>query len=398
MLDNWYICYMIKAFTIDIEYLCQKMSDMSGLPIRIYREKELNNLFSVVPLVVDPVSLYLDDLYKHTENVSYFITPETDYYGIINSEVLTIIIGPSRQTPHSNQELRDLAFELNVTGKDFEAFALSIRTIAPIPLDSMIQMMCSLNHVLNGEKLSVSDFQITETGVTEKFDYENPASSSDAYRAFNVEKQIGDIVRSGDTLLLEQWAKEAPTVRGGTLSRNYIRQNKNTLIVTTAVVSRIAISCGMNVDEAFRLSDSLIQRCENTNDIEEINKLMYETVYTYTREVGKLKKFTDNTRLINDVYYYIVQHISEPITTQDLADSLYMSRSYLSSLFKKSYGKNLNDFIHEIKIDRAKELLKDNSKSITRIADYLGYASSSHFNRVFREFENVTPGQYRNML
>lgn len=389
---------MMKAFTLDIEYLCQKMTDMSGLPIRIYRKKELSHLFSVVPLVADPISLYLNDLFRHTENVSYFITPESDYYGIINSEELTIIIGPSRQVSHSNQELKNLAFELNVPGKDFDAFALSIRAIAPIPLDSMIQMMCSLNHVLNGEKLSVSDFQITETGVTEKFDYDNPASASDAYRSYNVEKRLGDIVRSGDTLLLENWIKEVPTVRSGTLSRNYIRQNKNTLIITTALVSRIAISCGMNVNEAFRLSDSLIQRCENSNDIDEINKLMYETVYTYTREVGKLKKFTDNTRLINDVYYYIIQHISEPVTTQDLADSLYMSRSYLSSLFKKSYGKNLIDFIHEVKVDRAKELLREKSKSITQIADYLGYSSSSHFNRIFKLYEGITPSHYRNMV
>ena len=389
---------MLKAFTIDVEYLCQKMSDMSGLPIRIYENNMLKSMFSVASLPVDPASLYMEDLLNRSDHVSYYVTPQSDYYGIINSEDLKIIIGPSRSNSRSNQAIRNLAFELNIQERDFDSFSVGMRSITPMPLDSVIQMMCTLNHALNGEKLNVSDFQVRETGVTEKFNYENPVSLSDAYKSYTVEKQIGDIVRSGDTLLLERWLKEAPTVRAGTLSSNYIRQNRNTLIVNATLISRIAISCGMDVNDAFQLSDSFIQRCENAQSIDEINKLQYELVYTYTREVGRLKKLTDNTKLINDVYHYIIHHISEAITTQDLADSLFMSRSYLSSLFKKTYGENLNDFIHTVKIDKAKELLKDRSKSITLIADYLGYSSSSHFNRVFRQLENMTPSQFREQL
>lgn len=147
-----------------------------------------------------------------------------------------------------------------------------------MPLDSVIQMMCTLNHVLNGEKLNVSDFQVREAQSMEKFDYEMPVSESDIYKSYNIENQI--------------------------------------------------------------------------------NALHYELVYTYTREV-------------------------------------HMSRSHLSILFNKRYGRNLIDYIHKIKIAKAKELLKDHGKSITQIADYLGYSSSSHFTRVFCSIEGVTPKEYR---
>ena len=388
----------MKAFTFDIEYLCQKMSDMSGLPIRIYRNHELKKIYSVIPLIVDPFIRYQEELLQRTEHVSYYISSGSDYYGIINSDPLKIIIGPSRQDIRSEQELKDLAFDLNVPAKDYESFSLAMKAIVPMPLDSVIQMMCTLNHVLNGEKLNVSDFQIKETELVEKFDYEMPVSASDTYKSYNIENQIADIVRSGDTASLERWVKEAPTVRSGNLSSNLIRQNKNTLIVNATLISRIAISCGMDVSDAFKLSDSFIQRCENARDISEINALQYELVYTYTKEVGKLKQFTVDSTLINEIYFYILHHISEPLTTGMIADAVYMSRSHLSTLFKKMYHKNLIDYIHEVKIDKAKELLKDRTKSITQIAAYLGYSSSSHFSRIFKKIQRMTPLEYRESL
>ena len=388
----------MKAFSIDIKYLCHKMSDMSGLPIRIFENSELKKIYCVIPLIKDPAIRFQNELLNRTENVSYFITQESDYYGIINSGQLKIIIGPSRQNLHSEQELKDLAFDLNISAKDYESFSMAMKAIVPMPLDSVLQMMCTLNHVLNKEKLNVSDFQIKETQMVEKFNYEAPMSESDVYKSFNVENQIADIVRSGDVGLLEHWVKEAPTVRSGTLSENLLRQNKNTLIINATLISRVAISCGMDVGDAFKMSDSFIQRCENARNINEINSLQYELVYTYTREVAKLKQFADNNGLLNDVYYYILHHISEQVTTEKVADALFMSRSHLSTVFKKNYHKNLIDYIHEVKVNKAKELLKDRTKSITQIADYLGYSSSSHFTRVFQSIEHISPKGYRNSI
>ena len=75
-----------------------------------------------------------------------------------------------------------------------------------------------------------------------------------------------------------------------------------------------------------------------------------------------------------------------------------MSRSYLSTTFKKTYGIYLNKYIHIIKIDKAKDLLKDHSKNITQISNYLGYSSSSHFNRIFKQITKTTPNEYRKTI
>ncbi|MBR4461426.1 MAG: helix-turn-helix domain-containing protein [Erysipelotrichaceae bacterium] len=384
----------MKAFSYDIDYLCSKMSDMSGLPIRIYRNDALCSVYSVVPLIADPILLHLDVLNEYHEHVNYHITEDFDYYGIINSDDLRIVLGPSRNSPLNNQELHDLAFALNVSARDMDAFKLSIQSIAPIPLDSIIQMICTINHILNNEKLNLSDFQIKETKIQERISYEQPSSTSDIYKNYNIENQVLDIVRSGNLASLASWIQNAPTVRPGILSSNVLRQNKNTFIVTTTLISRAAIEAGMQLEDSFKLSDSFIQKCENTNDLDSFNALQYEMVYTFTKEVSKLTEMTDD-RLSNEIYHYVLHHISDPIRTREIADHLYMSRSYLSTLFKKQYGKNLNDYIHEIKISKAKELLQDHSKSIILISDYLGYSSSSHFNRVFKQITGISPKEYR---
>ena len=251
----------MKAFSYDIDYLCSKMSDMSGLPIRIYRNDALCSVYSVVPLIADPILLHLDVLNEYHEHVNYHITEDFDYYGIINSDDLRIVLGPSRNSPLNNQELHDLAFALNVSARDMDAFKLSIQSIAPIPLDSIIQMICTINHILNNEKLNLSDFQIKETKIQERISYEQPSSTSDIYKNYNIENQVLDIVRSGNLASLASWIQNAPTVRPGILSSNVLRQNKNTFIVTTTLISRAAIEAGMQLEDSFKLSDSFIQKC-----------------------------------------------------------------------------------------------------------------------------------------
>lgn len=385
----------MKTLSYDIDYLCSKMSDMSGLPIRIYENDQLKNRFSALPFIADPAVPYLNTLLSKQEHVSYYLTEKNDCYGIIRCDEMAIIIGPARNAPFSNQELHDLAFELNITNKDYEDFAAFMNAIVPLPLESLIQMMCSINHILSQEKLNLSDFQLKESTKTVQIEYDQPSNSADAYKSYNIEKQILDIIRSGDISFLEQWSRQAPSVRSGILSDNLLRQRKNTFIVTTTLAARAAIESGMKVDEAFQMSDSFIQRCENCFNLDELNYLQFEMISAYTKEVGKLKNMTNENRISKDVYYYILQHISDPIRTEDIAKAVYMSRSHLSTLFKKETGISLNDYIHQIKIAKARELLSDSSKSITLISDYLGYSSSSHFTRVFIQITGTTPKQYR---
>ncbi len=385
----------MERTNIDLSYICSKTSDLSGLPIRIYTGKKLDALFSIAPLLADPVMKYEKDLLKRKEHVSYFITEYSDYYGVIRSGNKTIIIGPSRSVPYTVQEISDIAFDLNISGKDYNAFERSMRSILPMPLGSILQMMLTLNYSLNDEKLDLTDLGFESPGSTDYFTFDSESSPSDYYKNYNAERHIHEMVVHGDVSALDEWARTAPTIRPSMKGPNQLRQEKNTLIVEATLVSRAAIEAGVDVEDAIKMSDSFIQRCESLHDISDLRRLQYELVRTYTAEVGNLRRHTDDSRLVHEVYRYIINHISDTIRADDIADALYLSRSYLCTSFKKKTGIPLNEYIHRLKIDRAKELLKDPTKSITLIGEYLGYSSASHFNRVFKKITSMSPLTYR---
>ncbi|MCR4911940.1 MAG: helix-turn-helix transcriptional regulator [Bacilli bacterium] len=74
-----------------------------------------------------------------------------------------------------------------------------------------------------------------------------------------------------------------------------------------------------------------------------------------------------------------------------------MGRSRLSTNFKNETGINLSDYITQVKIDKAKRLLRHSNKSFTAIATYLGFSSPSHFSKVFKKCTDTTPFEYRQM-
>ena len=203
------------------------------------------------------------------------------------------------------------------------------------------------------------------------------------------------MVRKGDTAALGEWIKSAPAVRGGILAPEQLRQMKNTFIVSTTLVSRAAIRGGMDAEDAFSLSDAYIQKCELQRSPEAITNLQYHMIMNFTEKVNELRLGGNPSKLIMDVINYIQQHLSTAITTQEIADALFLSRPYLSLKFKEETGQTLSDFITQYKINEAIRLLKYSNKPILSIAVYLGFSSQSHFTRVFKKSTGKTPGEYR---
>ena len=100
-------------------------------------------------------------------------------------------------------------------------------------------------------------------------------------------------------------------------------------------------------------------------------------------------------KLAADVAGYIRHHLSDRVSAETLAEAFYLSRPYLSAKFKKETGVTLTDFILREKTEEAKRLLRYSDKSAAAIGAYLGFSSHSHFIRVFKKYEGVTPNEYR---
>ena len=203
------------------------------------------------------------------------------------------------------------------------------------------------------------------------------------------------MIRQGDMVSLRAWMDRAPAIRPGSMAPNQLRQQKNTFVTTATIVSRAAIEGGVPVEEAFQLSDAYIRKAELLPDPDRIMNLQYHMVLDFCDRVRILQGGGQPTPLVLKVHAYILQHLSEPVTTEDIADALFMSRSYVSRCFRKEAGVTLQQYIRDKKIEEAKRLLLYTDKPVTSISVYLGYSSPGHFSRVFRESTGKTPVEYR---
>lgn len=95
---------------------------------------------------------------------------------------------------------------------------------------------------------------------------------------------------------------------------------------------------------------------------------------------------------------WIDEHYKDnDLSVSMLANKLQVSVTYLSKAFKKQTGIGLLEYIHKIRIDKSKDLLKQNY-SIKEISEMVGYISDISYIKVFKKYEGITPGQYKGSM
>lgn len=95
---------------------------------------------------------------------------------------------------------------------------------------------------------------------------------------------------------------------------------------------------------------------------------------------------------------YILSHLKEPLTLDQLAREAAMSRSQYSSLFKSLNGVSVWDYITHQRINLAMYQLEHSDNSITQVCEDSGYNNIANFNRMFKKITGKTPREYRNLV
>ncbi len=101
------------------------------------------------------------------------------------------------------------------------------------------------------------------------------------------------------------------------------------------------------------------------------------------------------SELSQKIIRYLEKHYFEDISLDDLAASMDYNKSYLCVAFKKDTRITILDCLNTIRIRRAAELIVYSDHTLTQVAELCGFASVSHFNRVFLKYVGATPGQCR---
>ncbi len=135
---------------LDLSYLCGTIGSLCGFPVRLYEGEELIFKADHSGLKYDPILSFQEDLFALTAHVGTYITPRYYFYGVVRSGDTRLIMGPTRQLPATDQQLRELAFLSNVPADAVQEFIQTMRSLVPMPLESLQQILCTLNYVMNG--------------------------------------------------------------------------------------------------------------------------------------------------------------------------------------------------------------------------------------------------------
>lgn len=106
----------------------------------------------------------------------------------------------------------------------------------------------------------------------------------------------------------------------------------------------------------------------------------------------------DNPDIVSFIKNYVITNYARQISLSEICKDVNYSLSNVSLLFSRYMGMSFRDYLKQVRIKKACELLEKSSKSVAEIANLVGYADPAFFYRIFKEIMNVTPKQYRQNL
>ncbi|UKS27139.1 response regulator [Paenibacillus sp. HWE-109] len=107
---------------------------------------------------------------------------------------------------------------------------------------------------------------------------------------------------------------------------------------------------------------------------------------------GKPKLSIERIRAMID------KRFAENLQVADIAKEVFLSSTYLCLLFKQETGETINEYMTKVRVDKAKELLKDPSNKFYEVCYAVGYSDPSYFSKIFKKYTGFTPSSFRDQV
>jgi len=206
--------------------------------------------------------------------------------------------------------------------------------------------------------------------------------------------KVVDAVRQMDEELLKKTLASATVemMMGGRMTEAYVNLFISSVFRQTLDYLE---SIDISADEIFENPMEVYADMLARQTIKAVADRMYFHLckvinYISLKKQGKFMGYIDKAKR------YIEEHYTESdINLEKIAGQIQMSVSYFSMEFKKTVGSTYIEFLTDLRINRAKELLQNTSLKISEVAEMVGYENPSYFNYTFKKNTGKTPGEYR---
>lgn len=161
-------------------------------------------------------------------------------------------------------------------------------------------------------------------------------------------------------------------------------------------LQRFIVNSGHSVQEIFEeevISFVFSQECTLEDTLAFIKNLYSKTLV----KVSYLRK-TRSRINIKQIENYIHHHYLSSITLEQTAKHFFITKEYLSKVFKEETGMSFSDYVLNLRMEKAKELVIKSKAPIKDVGNMLGYSDLAHFYKVFKKYFGITPGEMQKRL
>lgn len=174
---------------------------------------------------------------------------------------------------------------------------------------------------------------------------------------------------------------------------------------------------GMLIAEARRciaspLNDPYMEKMETRSDclfgsqqliLLYLQQLLISMIRRYTLPqlsipLSRLPSSKSNFATYNKIVFYLEDRIRENVSIEDICHDNLIGRSQLQKIFREYQQCGVIEFFSKMKIQFAKQLIRENQMNFTQISDFLGYSSIHYFSRQFKKISGMTPSEYASSI
>ena len=284
--------------------------------------------------------------------------------------------------------------------------AASARSLPSFTLSEIRNMILLTNSALENGNLENEELmhlnEIISTGeknfYTEQTHFvlrEEAENDDAAFRhSYHEERLLMQAIREGRTedaiRLAENMDRDS-----GRLAHTELSHWRNLAIIGISLCTRAAIEGGLSPEEGYRLSGYYIQKCDSAQDPAHLLHYRNRAIEELTVRIRQKQEKPRSSSHVERAKDYVRKHYREKIYLDEIAESIGVSATHLSKLFRKETGQCLQDYINEERVFRAANLLMYSELSLMEIAEYVHFPSQSYFGKIFKEFKGVSPRVFR---
>jgi len=207
-------------------------------------------------------------------------------------------------------------------------------------------------------------------------------------------EQFTHLLRAGDDAKLSEWLQQL--FEALTATRPTLMQCRNMCMMLLLVEANLSIELELNKPVTLT-EQQLWEKLDQLETIPDMCVLLNQHFKTVCNLIQQ-KRTGNSKRVTEEIKSYLAEHFHEGVTINILADHVYMTSTYICLLFKQETGETINDYLTRIRMNKAKELIRDYSYKLQDIGPAVGYQDPSYFTKQFKKHVGITPSGYREQV